>query len=192
MIDSTNPRILADNIRDLTDKQIVEAAEILALQGDFEALGSYSTTEVNTGKKWIDNSGIFRKVFVVEAFPNNTAVNIAHNITNLGSVVSLFGIMYNIDSTAGRPFTGGVGSPQVAYNDTNLILYTNSDLSGRSGVVIMEYTKSAAPTSDLSPAPDDTRSIEPEEREEEPIIDEPIEEPVVEVKKTTRKKTTTE
>ena len=62
--------------------------------------------------------------------------------------------------------------------------------------IAVEYTKSASPSPDLIPAPDDTRSIEPEAREEdpeaEPVTDESIEEPVVEVKKTTRKKTNSE
>ena len=197
MIDSTNPRILADNIRDLTDKQIVEAAEILALQGDVEALGSYSTTETNTGKKWIDNSDIYRKIIPVEAFPNNTSVSIPHGIENLGDVIDIYASQQAVAGVVVGRISNYSSAFILNYTKTNVVLQTTIDLSGAGGFILMEYTKSAAPTSLISPTPDDTRSIEPEEREEEPIIDEPIidepiEEPVVEVKKTTRKKTTTE
>ena len=187
MIDSTNPRIIADNIRALRDEA--------GTQGDaIEALGSYSTTEVNTGKVWIDESPIYRKVVSFE-LPNATSKTVAHNIENLGTVVDFRCYNeYNEDSTYAVKQLGitGSGITLLQIGKTAITITSNSDLSALSAFAIVEYTKSATPTSDLNPAPDDTRSIEAEEREEEPIIDEPIEEPVVEVKKTTRKKTTTE
>lgn len=200
MIDSTNPRILADNIRALSDKEIAEAAEILALQGNVEALGSYSTTEVDTGMKY-GNDKIYRKVFFVEAMPDTTTLNIPHGVENLGVVLRLDGVMQTTNVVAGLPFPYGA-TYLLRYNNTNISIQTTSDFSFNSAIITMEYTKSAAPAALTSPAPDDTRSIEPEEipedeyiepevieedPEEEPIVEE---EPVVEVKKTTRKKST--
>ena len=186
MIDSTNPRILADNIRELSDKEIIHAAEIGALTSGLEALGSYSTTEIDTGMKYGDDR-IYRKIFTLEALPNNDALLVPHGVTNLGQVITL------------RAIATGVGSgfpidyrnlAFLSFTSVNIILTTVADYSGQKGLIVFEYTKSAAPSNLASPAPDDTRSIEPEVREEEPEA-EPIEEPVVEVKKTTRKKTTT-
>lgn len=189
MIDSTNPRILADNIRGLSDKQIVGAAKILALQGDIEALGSYSATEINTGMKYGD-SVIYRKVFEINEPTVGELTSIAHGIANMGLVLDCHGVAQVATGFSGK---------NVPYSSNILLTFTGTNIeynitSGQAAIkkliIVFEYTK-AASLSLTSPAPDDTRSIEPGTREDEPIIDEPIEEPVVEVKKTTRKKTTT-
>ena len=127
----------------------------------------------------------------MENLPDNTTTSFAHGIENLGIVLFFNGVCQYSTVNDGRPLPYA-GSPVIRYNLTNITVQAQSDLSGSAGVITIEYTKSASPAALTSPAPDDTRSIEPEVREEEPIIDEPIEEPVVEVKKTTRKKTTTE
>lgn len=195
MIDSTNPRILADNIRALSGEAGSQASDISALQttvtaqgNDIEALGSYSATEVNTGKKFL-GSDVFRKVFNVEHLPNSTTASFEHGITNLENIIDIGGFIPPAADFAGRPIPYS-NNILVCWSATVIQIITTSDLSERSGVVWVEYTKSASPSPDLAPAPDDTRSIEPVIREEAPE-EEPIEEPVVEVKKTTRKKTTT-
>ena len=181
MIDSTNPRILADNIR--------------ALQAAVETLGAYSTEETNTGKKWIDDSTIYKKVFFVESLPNATTKSINHGITNLKNVIKLEGLCQAAEGASGFPFPYAT-TLLLRYTSTQIAIQASGNSSSQSAYIIMEYTKSATPSNLVSPSPDGTRSIEPViregESEVEPIIDEPIEEPVVEVKKTTRKKTTTE
>ena len=191
MIDSTNPRILADNIRALSGASGSQASDISALQDAVEALGTYSTEEIDTGIKYLGET-VYRKVFDVEALPNATTMNIAHGVSNLGLVFNLRGIVDDEGGTTyGRPIPFST-TLLLNFSAINIVIAATTDWSTRSAKIIFEYTKAAAPSPDLSPAPDDTRSIETEVREEEPIIDEPIEEPVVEVKKTTRKKTTTE
>ena len=169
MIDSTNPRVMADNIRKLSDKQIAEAAEIVALQGDIEALGSYSTTEVDTGKKWIDGSAIYRKVFVIENLPNSTTDTVAHNISNIGVVTALYGVAQYATGHWGLtiPYSTVI---LLRYNATNLAITTTSDYTYASAIIVLEYTKSAAPTPNVLPSPDpDTRTLEEPEPEPEPI-----------------------
>ena len=53
---------------------------------------SYSTSEVNTGKKWIDGKPIYRKTIDCGALPNATSKAVAHNITNVDFVVSMQGV----------------------------------------------------------------------------------------------------
>ena len=188
MIDSTNPRIIADSIRHLSGE--------VGSQGDaIEALGFYSNDEADTGKKWIDGKAIYRKIISIEHMPDADTITIPHGITNLETIIDCHGIMQPAAGTPGRFFPQGA-NPALLVSSVNLFVGTTSNFSGNSGFVIIEYTKSASPSPDLSSAPNDSRSIEPEVREEtpeeEPIEAEPIEEPVVEVKKTTRKKTTTE
>lgn len=181
MIDSTNPRVMADNIRELFGVSGSQAVEISALQTDvetqgdaIEALRAYSTDEVNTGKKWIDNSDIYLKVFIIENMPNNTTVTITHNITNLGTMITCRGVMQTSEGLPGRPIPSGA-NPAIQYTILNLYIGTGSDFSNSSAIVILEYTKIAAPTPDILPSPDpDTRTLEEPEREE--IEPEPIEE----------------
>ena len=169
MVDSTNPRIMADNIRQLSDKQIAEAAEIVALLGDVAALGSYSATEVDTGMK-LGDSNIYRKIIEVESFPNNTTVNIQHNIANLDKMLLCYGIVYhNPGVDSGRMFVGST-TPGVTFSAAYLYLKTTTDMSNMAGCIVLEYTKSATPTPDVIPSPDpDTRTLEEPEPEPEPI-----------------------
>ena len=188
MIDSTNPRILADNIR-AQNSDISTLQTTVTNQGDaIEALRSFSTDEIDTGIKLGDDP-IYRKVFVIEEMPNTTTLNINHGISNLKYALALYGATKPVPGTAGLPMPYA-NSLLLRYNYEVIVVQATSNLSNTSGIVVFEYAKSG-PTSLTTPAPDDTRSIEPEEREEKPIIDEPIEKPVVEVKKTTRKKSTT-
>lgn len=196
MIDSTNPRIMADNIRHLSGEFGSQASDISTLQttvtahgNSIGALQNYDDTETDTGKKWIDGLSIYRKCFLIsEGLPNNTTSTFAHGISNLDVILSVDAILTS--SSDMRPLN--YGSNYIRFNSASIFVQSNADISANSLYITIEYTKSAAPSPDLVPAPDDTRSIEPEIREEapeaEPAIDEPIEEPV---KKTTRKKTTT-
>ena len=72
MIDSTNPRIMADNIKELaaggggtsvTPNPEGEATGVLSSIGidgnKYLTIQDYSTTEQSTGEKWIDNKDIF-------------------------------------------------------------------------------------------------------------------------------------
>ena len=86
MIDSTNPRQLADNIRKLWDKlksisgdllpsrSTATTGQILKLTGENKTPAwadeysytppAYSETEVNTGQKWIDGRNVYCKVYL--------------------------------------------------------------------------------------------------------------------------------
>ena len=66
----------------------------------------YSTTEVDTGKIWIDGKPIYRKVIECGYGPNgttSTTKSVPHNISNLGDVISISGFCKG-DSGAYLPF----------------------------------------------------------------------------------------
>lgn len=88
MVDSTNPRIMADNIKMLAaggSGSTVEANPTGAATADLEKLGvdgtiygiptytppGFSTSEVDTGRKWIDNSPIYQ---IVKLFSSSDIV----------------------------------------------------------------------------------------------------------------------
>ena len=177
MTDSTNPRVMADNIRELSGNVGSQASDIEDLQDDLgtlqttvgtqgdaiEALGTYSTDEVDTGML-LGEDKIYRKVFMIEHMPNATTTDIPHGITNLGIVVRLYGVVQAGDSE-GYMFPY-YNTRLVRYTSTLLKVQATTDLSDRSAVVIMEYTKAAANPL-TSPAPETRTNEEPEEIREE-------------------------
>ena len=185
MIDSTNPRVMADNIKKLD-------AETQGIVKSIATGRTLSTTEFLTGETYNDKP-VYSRIFEVNSLPNNSVLNILHN-TNLDSVLALYGTAtQSSGSGVSLPFASSI---QLKYSSTSVIIQTTGDYSGHSGILLFKYTKSAAPSAALSPAPDDSRSLEnedPEIRSEEiepEVNEEAPEEPVVETKSTTRKKST--
>lgn len=103
---------------------------------------SYSTTEINTGKKWIDGKPIYRKVIDCGALPNNTTKNVAHGINNLKKVIKSEGYS---DNNAGTqipiPYVSGI--PLSIYVDTtNIVIQTSGNYTNYVNTqVTIEYTK---------------------------------------------------
>lgn len=166
MVDSTNPRVMADNIRSLDAGSQANAEAI-------EALGTYTTEEVDTGITYLGGK-VYRKVFEVEALPNATTMNVSHGVTNLGSVFNLRGIVADEGGTTyGRPIPFST-TLLLNFSATNIVIAATTDWSTRSAVIIFEYTK-VAPTPDVSPAPN-TRSLETEPESEVRESEEPVNE----------------
>ena len=133
MTDSTNPRVMADNIRELD-------ARILGTVAQFEALQIFDDDETDKGMKWIDGSPIYRKVVDLGDMPNNTTSTVAHNISDLDEVITFCGIARN-------PVTGSGfaidyrNSVYMGFNNTNVTLTCSGDFSAYKCKVIIEYTK---------------------------------------------------
>lgn len=111
IVDSTNPRIMANNIRELarnsggggSDLSEVTAADngkvLGVVEGSWNKMDApsggtnYSETEQNTGLKWVDGRDIYKKTIVL----SNTDVGydgvvhseIPHNITDFDFAISL-------------------------------------------------------------------------------------------------------
>ena len=156
MVDSTNPRIIADNIKELTDKQIAQAAELVAL-------GSYSATEVNTGMKY-DEFDIFRKIFEINDPVVGELTTVVHGVTNLGMVFDCHGVAQVAPGFSGK---------NIPYSSNILLTFSGNNIeysitAGQSAIkkliIVFEYTKSASAL--MSPSPE-TRTLE--EPEPEPI-----------------------
>lgn len=52
---------------------------------------TYSTSEVDTGAKWIDGKAIFVKTIDFGVLPNATVKNVPHGISGLGRLIRLEG-----------------------------------------------------------------------------------------------------
>lgn len=110
----------------------------------------YSTSEQDTGCKWIDGKPIYKKTINFGALPNATVKDVAHGISNLGEVVKLEGLIKN-NTNAANPEWQNVplvyrGSDST-YNAATLVNLTSvrfnctQDRSHYSAYVTIWYTK---------------------------------------------------
>lgn len=171
MIDSTNPRVMADNIRELSEKEISLVAELVAL-------GTYSTDEVNTGMKYGDDD-IYRKCYTgtlptVET-DGTFVIKSLGIISDLKDIIDMYGSVVTATFSGCFPYytdSGRVTKPYLRNSNKAVEINSNGTFfNDGTYILFIEYTK-AAPAPDVSPAPD-SRSLEEEPEPDEPINEEP-------------------
>ena len=105
----------------------------------------YSTSEQDTGCKWIDGKKIYKKTIDIGTLPNATTKTVAHGISNLGLVIKAEG--FSSESSGVRvtlPFSSVVSvADQIAmrFEATNIVITTGLNRSNFSGYVTLWYTK---------------------------------------------------
>lgn len=106
---------------------------------------SYSTEEVNTGKKWIDGKVIYRKTFNIGNLPNNTAKVVNFSIQNLNDITKVEGIANTTNIVLPIPYTSPDNTERISVYIAkvwgNITVNTISDMSTYYGCVTIEYTK---------------------------------------------------
>lgn len=110
------------------------------------ALTDYSATEQNTGRLWIDGKTIYRKEINLGYLPNAVPGSVAHGISNLSTVVSLWGFATNGTVFLPLPLAryNNFASQIGLYADTtNIIVEPGNDRTAYTGYVIIEYTKTS-------------------------------------------------
>lgn len=114
-----------------------------AVTADKIDLGSigldYSTTEVDTGAKWIDGRTIYKKTVDTGTLPNATEKSVAHGISNLRRVIKLEGYAYNgtNNTTFPLPFSWATDVSSCIG-----VLIGATTINIRSGVDRTDYTES--------------------------------------------------
>lgn len=155
MIDSTNPRIMANNIRELAATSGGGGTNVVAnpegaATSDLEKLGvngtiygipsyippEYSTTEFDTGKKWLGNV-VYGKIITFES----TLLISYNSFTDTGSTISGAEfplIAWSYSST-------GTLSPLLAYFDNGKLMVQTPRNGADAGVewIYIEYIKTA-------------------------------------------------
>lgn len=126
------------------------ANNFVAVYGGDPIILDYSTSEVNTGAKWIDGSTIYKKTINFGALPNATEKNVAHNITNLNRVIKAEGYSYRSSDHVTYPIpfisapTGTTYNIGFTVNSTNIALSTGTDRSNITECYItLYYTKTS-------------------------------------------------
>lgn len=123
------------------------ALYINTLITEFSNLANYSTSESDTGMRWIDSKPIYRKVVNFGALSNASTKAVNHGISNLNTVVNFYGSILN--TTTGDRLSLNTPSPSGAQYDV-LTTVTNTqvkitcavDRSNFNAIVVIEYTKS--------------------------------------------------
>lgn len=106
----------------------------------------YSTTEINTGRKWIDGKSIYRKVINFGALPDTTTKNVAHGIVTLDTVIPGFPMATMDNGTIQMPLPRSINNAvdliDVYCGQTNVSIATwSATYVAWNAYAIMEYTK---------------------------------------------------
>ena len=103
---------------------------------------SYSTTEVNTGKKWIDGKTIYR--IVVSGTTSIDGVNVVADLSsyNISEIVLLQQVYEDIYFLQGNYYSSGTNRLRclIRKSDLNVLIDAYADVYYK---VFIEYTKTA-------------------------------------------------
>ena len=140
-------------IIDLTDTDpgegsVLDPDNFVAVYGGNPIILDYSTSETNTGTKWINGAIIYKKTISLGSLPNNTTKTVSHGINNLVTLVKLEGAASdnNIFSATQIPLpfvtNNDANQIYITINSTDITVGTATDRSSLSGYVTLYYTKS--------------------------------------------------
>ena len=106
----------------------------------------YSTTEQDTGCKWIDGKKIYQKTISLGTLPNATTKSVAHNISHLNLPVKIEGFAYYPSPTnvfVPLPFVGAsmAASISLRIEKSDVVVSCGADRSGALGYAVLWYTK---------------------------------------------------
>lgn len=142
----TVPTITMTNV-DPGEGSALSANNYVAVYGGDPIILDYSTSEINTGAKWIDGSAIYKKTVSTGTLPDTNASWTQHGISNMSKVIKAEG--YATDGTTFHPLpyanTASNGSVAVQVTSTNIMLSTTSDQSAYTeSYITLYYTKSSS------------------------------------------------
>ena len=124
------------------------ANNFIGVYGEDPIILDYSTSEINTGAKWVDGSAIYKKTVDIGTLPNSTTKTVAHGISNLDYCIQFWGTAKN---SSGNHIVLPWPSKDVVSSAIELTI-TSTDVSittadgwpaAYSGYVTLYYTKSS-------------------------------------------------
>lgn len=106
---------------------------------------TYSTTPHKVGT-WIDGRDVWEKTIAISQLPNNTTLNVPHNISNMDFGWIYDGFYKNATSVNGitnRPVlaTSGSGSWYTALTDTDISIQTWTDRTAYGGYITVRWVE---------------------------------------------------
>lgn len=146
-LDATVPTITM-TATDPGEGSALAANNFIGVYGEDPIILDYSTTEINTGAKWVDGSAIYKKTVDIGTLPNSTTKTVAHGISNLDYCIQFWGTAKN---SSGNHIVLPWPSKDVVSSAIELTV-TSTDVSittadgwpaAYSGYVTLYYTKSS-------------------------------------------------
>lgn len=140
-----NSPVITMTTTDPGEGSVLADNNFIGVYGDEPIIEDYSTTETDTGTKWINGDAIYKKTVNIGSLPNNTIKTVTHNIANFGNLVRLEGSFTNGTNSAPIPYAAPTDTKSVqAYADaSNITIGTGEDRSTYTGYVTLYYTKSS-------------------------------------------------
>ena len=132
----------SQNIGDITALNTTDKSSVVNAINELKDGEIYSTSEVNTGKKWIDNKPIYRTIIVVDPYTSGGNVNINElNIENITNLQALRKYNNQTDINYYNNNNDFFRALIRKYNNQFVITLQGSN-SGQAKVeIILEYTK---------------------------------------------------
>lgn len=131
-------KITDENINNIKAGINANESNIETLQTNLTNISTYSTTEINTGKIWINGKTIYRKTFI-----GDVSSSISHSLTNV-TFVNSYGFMISSSGTfiplpSVRPTNAGyyIGY----YINATSINFDKANLVSGTATITVEYTK---------------------------------------------------
>ena len=127
-------RQVKDYVADYVDERIADT-------------GSYSLDEIDTGKKWINGSPIYRKVISIPYLPNQEINrSYPHGITGLTWVTNLSGVAHNLNTpNKWWNITDARNEPslviELSADANNIYISTYTDRTNTTARIYIEYLK---------------------------------------------------
>lgn len=109
---------------------------------------NYSTTEQNTGQKWIDGKDIYIKVYHLDNLANNTNVTLEQDFGATKNAIKFEG---NVNAVVDNKkycfsathYSSTTDCAYVCVVENNLVVYIRANYSAYSGDFVVYYTKTA-------------------------------------------------
>ena len=117
-------------------KDLPLTARVATLEEKVSSLDTYSFDEIDTGKKWVDGSRIYRKVFILSRTSFNTDYVVIANeswISAIKYITTATIIIRQVNLPGGRYYKEG---SILYFNLGQVIEYTPGEAYG-----VIEYTK---------------------------------------------------
>lgn len=96
----------------------------------------YRESEYLTGRVWIDQRPIYRKVVDLGSLPDTTTKSVAHGIASIDTLIDMRGAAQN-----GTRFGPLAEVATFDMDDTNVDVVTVADQTAYSGHVVIDYTR---------------------------------------------------
>lgn len=139
-------KVTDDNMNEIKSVVNNNASETSTNTTKITNLQTYSTSETNTGQKWIDNKPIYRKVFSFTTPSDNSDYTITTNISNMMTALNCYGgIIQGNGSLTPIPtaidFSGVIYTTSVRVYQSNILYKGNAAYGNSTAYVVIEYTK---------------------------------------------------